>query len=411
MRTAHLFAVTLLASSAALADQRAQPQSADAQQTIVVTGPRMQEFRDRLAACLARHCPVNEDVDATLALAEALFLNGDYAQARTAVRASLGRNRDQAASFPEPVSDLYRATSRITRHIGLDREARIASFGILTALQAGIPVEDYRHFTARLEIAELQMVSSYLQSSSFSGARRELQELARVARAAGREDVATIAELRECWYELIAYPGSTSAMTRLTEWAARTEPAERMRANGARIVLARIYRYQGDEARANALLAEVGSSGASARRRLINSPHYTLGQQEMRLEGDQDLSAGIAFGNTLNRVTENFDNKWIDVGFWVMPDGSVSGLEIVRRGATPDWSEPLLAAIRGRTYSTGPEATYRLERYTFTAPMQQGTGSRIGHRAPNARAEYLDLTVEGQMPPPPAAPTTGGMTR
>jgi hypothetical protein len=407
MLTAPLFALTLLASSAPIA---APAQTNDAQPTIVVTGPRMQEFRDRLAACLARHCPVNEDVDATLALAEALFLNGDYAAARTTVRASLGRNRDQARNYPEPVSDLYRAGSRITRHIGLDREARIDSFGILTALQAGIPREDHRHFTARLEIAELQMVSSHLQSSSFSGARRELQELARVARAAGREDVATIAELRERWYELIAYPGSTSAMTALTEWAGRTDPAERMRANGARIILARIYRYQGDEARANALLAQVAQSGASARRRLIHSPHYTLGQQEMRLEGDQDLIEAIRYGNTLNRVTENYDNKWIDVGFWVMPDGRVSGLEIVRHGATADWSEPLLEAIRGRTYSAGPEATYRLERYTFTAPMQQGTGSRIGHRAPNARAEYLDLTVEGQMPPPPAAPT-GGMTR
>jgi hypothetical protein len=199
-------------------------------------------------------------------------------------------------------------------------------------------------------------------------------------------------------------------MTALTEWAGRTEPAQRMRANGARIILARIYRYQGDVARADALLAEVGRSGASTRRRLINSPHYTLGQQEMRLEGDQDLASGIRFGNTLNRLTENFDNRWIDVGFWVMPDGSVSGLEIVRRGATADWSEPLLEAIRRRTYSTGPEASYRLERYTFTAPMQQGTGSRIGHRAPNARAEYLDLTVEGQAPPPPASPS-GGMTR
>jgi hypothetical protein len=410
MRAAYFLALILLASAPAFAQQRPQAQREDIQPTIVVTGSRMQEFRDRLAACLARHCPVNEDVDATLALAEALFLNGDYAEARTAVRASIGRNRDQARGFPEPVSDLYRAGSRITRHMGLDRDARIWSFGILTALQAGIPQEDHRHFTARFEIAELQMVSSYLQSSNFRSAKRELQELARVARAAGREDVATIAELRERWYELIAYPGSATAMRDLIEWSGRTEPAQRRRAIGARIILARIYRSQGDEARANALLAEVGRSGASARRRLINSPAYTLGQQEMRLEGDQSVTDGINFGNTLNRLTEDFDNKWIDVGFWVMPDGRVSGLEIVRRGATADWSEPLLEAIRGRTYSTGPEATYRLERYTFTAPMQLGTGSRIPHHGPNARAEYLDLTIDGQMPPAPSPPG-GGMTR
>ena len=40
--------------------------------TITVTGPRIQDYRDRLAACLARRCPTNEDADSTLALAEAL---------------------------------------------------------------------------------------------------------------------------------------------------------------------------------------------------------------------------------------------------------------------------------------------------------------------------------------------------
>ena len=78
-------------------------------QNITVTGVRIQDYRDRLAACLARNCPVNEDVDATLALAEALFLNGEYREARERRRASLGRNRDaRPRSFPEPVSDLYR---------------------------------------------------------------------------------------------------------------------------------------------------------------------------------------------------------------------------------------------------------------------------------------------------------------
>ena len=32
-------------------------------ETVTVTGQRVQVYRDRLAACLARHCPVNEDVD------------------------------------------------------------------------------------------------------------------------------------------------------------------------------------------------------------------------------------------------------------------------------------------------------------------------------------------------------------
>ena len=57
--------------------------------TITVTGQRLPDYRAALAACLARRCPPDQDVDATLALAEALFLQGEYGEARTAIRASI----------------------------------------------------------------------------------------------------------------------------------------------------------------------------------------------------------------------------------------------------------------------------------------------------------------------------------
>src|SRR5688500_16139748 len=166
---------------------------------IIVTGIRIQDYRDRLRACLARGCPPNEDADATLALAEALFLNGDYEEGREAVHASLRRNRDEARGYPEPVSDLYRAHGRLSRHLGFDREALRSTHGILEALQEGLPTEDHRHFTARFELAEMQMAMGRI-----GAARRELDRLAQIARAAGREDVAIRAELRTLWFNYIA---------------------------------------------------------------------------------------------------------------------------------------------------------------------------------------------------------------
>jgi ATP/maltotriose-dependent transcriptional regulator MalT len=370
----------LLAAGLGAAPSLAQPPGGGVegrQPEIVVTGIRVQDFRDRLASCLARHCPPDEDIDATLALAEALFLNGDYPEGRAAVREALSRNRQAAGTYPEPVSDLYRAQTRLARHIGLDREARTAAHGILNALQEGIPQEDHRHFTARFEIAEIRMMSGDL-----SGAKRELEGLARVARAAGREDVATIAELRQLWYELVAYPGTT-ARSRLIEWSRLTAPRDRMRAIGAKTLLVRIYRSEGNAARADALLAEVGAaSRAGGRRRLVYAPQYQLLQYET-----------TDFGNVLNRLTENYEDKWIDVGFWILPNGRVSGLELMRSGAEASWAGPLLASIRGRLYSEGTEPTYRLERFTMTAGFETGTGSRIRHRGPGARVEYLDLTA------------------
>lgn len=387
--------IALMAASPALGQP--QPQQDDDQAPIVVTGQRIRDFRDALARCLARRCPTNEDADATLALAEALFLNGAYADAHDAVRASIGRNRRQAAAYPEPVSDLYRADTRLARHIGLDHEARTSAFGILNALQAGIPQEDHRHFTARLEIAEIQMMSGNL-----AGAHRELGRLARVARAAGREDVATIAELRDRWYDLIAFPQG-NARGELSQWSRRTEPAQRMRAIGARILLARLYRHEGDNARADALLAEIGrQSRTSAQRRMLFSPRYQLYQHEVGPESDGDMDAAIQGGNVLNRLTVSYEGKWIDVGFWILPNGRVSGLELLRSGASPDWADPLLESIRGRLYSEGTEPTYRLERYTMTAGLEDVTGSHLRSHGPAARVEYLDLTANA--PETPAQP-------
>ena len=394
MRIDLLALLILLAAPAAAQDRGEEEEPSEA---IIVTGIRIQDYRDRLAACLARNCPPDEDADATLALAEALFLEGDYDQARGAVHASLGRNRNRARDYPEPVSDLYRAHARLSRHMGEDRDALRSTHGILNALQQGIPAEDHRHFTARIELAEVQMMMG-----RWNGARRELDRLASEAREAGREDVAILAELRRLWFGYIADEHGP-ARSRLIAMAASTDPADRFRATGAKILLARIYREEGDGARADALLAEIGR-GSSARRRLLHSPEYVLRTQETRFDAsDQvDIDTAVRFGNMLNRLPENYDGKWIDVGFWVLPDGHVSGLEVLRSGAPHDWAEPLLESIRGRRYSTAAEASYRLERYTYTAGYETASGTRIEQRSPRARVEYLDLTI-ADPPPPPAS--------
>jgi hypothetical protein len=371
--------------------------------TITVTGVRIQDLRDRLAACLARRCPTNEDADATLALAEALFLEGDYAEGRAAVQASLRRNRRAAGEFPEPVSDLYRAHARFSRHLGLDPDARRSTYGILSALREGIPVEDHRHFTARLEISEMQATAGDLVM-----ARRELTELARVAHGAGREDVATIAELRMIWLDLLDDQRGP-ARQRLIALTRLTNPADGMRATGAKLLLSRLYRREGDAARADALLAEIASSpGASARRRLLNPAEYQLAVRQV-IDPTQEIPDSgnpltmSTFANRTRRLSDNVEDKWIDVGFWILPNGRVSGLEVLRQSTSPDWADPLIASIHNRIYSNGSEPTYRLERYTYTAGFEIVAGSHIPSRTRDVRVEYLDLTAGAtpDAPPPP----------
>jgi hypothetical protein len=215
-----------------------------------------------------------------------------------------------------------------------------------------------------------------------------------------------LAELRATWisYLLAPYGG---ARARLIAMSRDTDPAQRVRATGAKILLARIYRDQGDAAQADALITDVARNH-SGRRGLVYSPPYTLLSRETVEEG------GMANINT--RVTDVFEDQWIDVGFWVEADGHVDGLEIVRKRGSTDWADPLLRSIGGRVYTASADGTptFRLERYTYTAPMERVTGSRIMQRSPRARVEYYDLST-GEPPPEdvvpgrparPAAPAT-----
>ena len=402
MRRALLF-VLLAATSAATA---AASQQEPVQPTIVVTGVRIQDYRDRLALCLARNCPTNEDADASLALAEALFLGGEYREGRGVLQASLRRNADNARNFPEPVSDLYRAHARLSRHLGFVDDTRRSSYGTLRALREGLPNEDHRHFTARLELAE-----NLILSGNIDGARRELERLAEVARAAGRADVVILAELRGLWFDYVAARsgeegnGAAETRARLARLAQNADPAERMRAVGATILLARIHRIEGNPQRSEALLAELGRSNAGgAARRLLYSPPYQLAMQQIEpVNSATSIRELIRFSSGRGQTADNFENAWVDVGFWVLPNGEVSGLEVLRQGANREWAEPLLRSIRGRRYTISAEASYRLERYSYTADYERTLRSHIPQRSRRARVEYLDLTTGEAPPPPPTA--------
>lgn len=391
------FGLTLLSATF---DQPAQRDPAT--QTIIVTGTPIQNYRDRLAACLARNCPPDEDIDATLALAEALFVDGDYRDARRTILGSLSRNRRHARGYPEPVSDLNRANARVARHLGLDRDADFSTREILRALRAGLPTEDHRHFTARLEIAESVARFGY-RYDRYNDSQIELRELIRRARAAGRDDVVAMAELRNLWLDYLQGPFRAPPSAALLEMARSSDPR---RSIGARMQMIRIYNRRGERARAEALVAELGQSGQ--RRRLLYDPPYQLSQQGseglnamlQRLALEGRLTSG---SNLADRLVDNFDDKWIEVGFWVNPEGRVEGLEIVRQRSNAGWARPLIESIRGRRYALADTSSYRLERYTYTSGYrQQGSGTHTQQRSPAARVEYFDLS-EGATPP--AAPT------
>lgn len=362
---------------------------------IVVTGRRIQETEAALRACLARRCPPKEDIDATLAHAETLFVGGDYRKARATLRRSLRRNRNQAAHYPEPVSDLYRANALVANHLGFEGDYVRSTWGILAALKEGIAEPDARHFGARMEIAAMTA-----RTRGLDAAERVYSALAGDAEKGGRRDIAAIARLRAAALAHRQAP-SEGARRRLLEIAGSTAPETRVAALMAKLFLARIAREAGRSAEAEALIREVAAVGFKAPV-LVHAPAYELTVQELpgATPGDiRGLDNLTGLGNPARRYGGNFDKLWIDVGFWVQPNGRVSDLEVLRKSGDPSWAEPLLRSIGGRLYAPARDASYRVERYSYTASYEDQTGTHLRLRSPRARVEYLDLTLgEGAAP-------------
>src|SRR4051812_17699393 len=107
-----------LLSSLLLATTAASAPNPQTEQTIVVTGRSLQDTERALRECLARKCPPNEDIAASLAHAENLFVAGKYGDARRVTLAAVGRNHRYRKTYPIDVSGLYRANARIAAHLG-----------------------------------------------------------------------------------------------------------------------------------------------------------------------------------------------------------------------------------------------------------------------------------------------------
>jgi hypothetical protein len=272
--------------------------------------------------------------------------------------------------------------------MGEDDEARVAAINIMETLERGFGDDDHRLFGARLEYAD-----TLLGIRRGAQALHELESIRRDARRAGRHDVAAMAELRSLWVQYVAMP-TGPAKSRLIERSRSTDPDDVFLSVGARILLASIYRREGDAGRADAMLAEIARTSGGARA-LVYEPPYRLHFQPVDPAGDMTVAVDERRNPELGQGT------WIDVGFWVDAAGAVSELQIVRQGVSPRWAEPLLEAIRGRRYTPSADGrpTYRLERYTYTSGYESRTGSLIRQRSPNGRVEYLDLS-----PGPDSAP-------
>ena len=384
---------------------------------IVVVGRPIDDATAALNACLARRCPPNEDIAATLALAETQLLGGKYRDARKTLLAALGRNDEFAKAYPVPVSELYRANGKVAAHLGFDKDYFRSTFGIYHTLKNGLPQEDSRKYTAKMEVAEMMY-----RTRGHTRARYYYDELAKEARRDGRDDIAAIAELRSAIRHLPQ--GSDMQMNEIRKIAGLQ--GDRMRAPvlEAKLALAKVAYQRGDEAGAQAIQNELAQFNIK-RPMLIWQPSYAMVQRELDsgsefnfpMEGSPaiggEMSAMPAQSaspegrasvtnsitamqwSSLKRLAGNFDDMWADVTFRITPEGRVSDVKITKSKGDLFWTKPLLASLSLRRYTAGKlndPSSIRSERYTYTSGYEGQTGTRAQQRSPKARVEYMDLS-------------------
>jgi hypothetical protein len=368
------------------------PVCAAADDTIVVTAKSLKQTEADLAACLARSCPPDQDVKATLAHAENQFVAGEYKNARTTLLKSVARNRKHGQAYPVPVSDLLRGNARIAAHLGEAADFQSSTIASRDILKKGVGPTDPRTLVGDIEVADMRAKLGYPDE-----AERMYKSIGERAGVLNLPWIVSATEIRQAMLKLASELPSDQkeGRDRLVRLSQGSDPAYRGTRIAAKILLARSDRKAGkDDSTTKALLAEYAAAGGTQTPTLLYSAPIKPAQapRGSESEGRTEMT---------QLATKNFDGQWFDIGFWITPEGRTSEIEIIRKsGADNLFVRPVIESIETRIYAPlkrdpGDPGVYAVERYTMTSQwVEDNTGTRIRMRSPVPRIERMDLTAD-----------------
>lgn len=369
---------------------------------IVVTGKSLKQTETDLRACLERKCPPDEDIRATLAHAENLFVSGDYKNSRATLKDSLGRNRKHGGAYPVAVADLLRANGRIAEQMGEARDFQLSVLDMRDTLKKGFGESDFRTLVAQIEVGDSRAKLGFGDE-----AERIYKEVESKAIAANHPRVASFARLRQALQWRARFDDNPSEFNhgqlekRLNQLI--NQPLEQSSdfVLAAEVIRAKADRKSGSTATTEAMIKRFAEQGGATRPVLLYAePLQRIDMQKGLAPGEPDL-------NTLNRLTAlQSRGQWADIGFWIDANGRVTEIEALRTWGEKSWLKPVIANIAKRIYAplkkdggTAP-GFYMVERYTLTARFEDdNTGTRLRQREATPRVERIDLTPENYEAP------------
>ena len=353
--------------------------------SIVVLAKRYENTEKALAACLARHCPPKEEIDASLAHAENQFLAGDYAASRATLLKARSRNAKYAKELPVDVADLMRANGRLASLTGKPTEARINSIDSLDVLKEGLSENDPRVLIQRLEVG-----GYFARDGRFYAAREVYDRVAKQAHDAGLKQVEGFALLRTAvLYVAMADTDpkfTTSARDAIDKLEKASGPGMAAFSDAATTLRTRLDSGKRGRAQLVAENAKITGDDRAHRAILVYSPPIILN------EYDNSASTTVA-------VHGSDTPEWFDVAFGIAPDGTVTGIKEVNQtaGFKDRWIDLVTDSLKKRLYrplAQGVGELRRVERFSMVYDLAATTASRIRTPSGQPRLEVTDLTLD-----------------
>lgn len=362
------------------------------QAEIVVTGQRLVEVQEQ---CAKSGCTPLRDAQATIALAEVRFRDGNYQEAKRLLAAGTSRNESKAAEAPRAVAALYEAYATVALHEGSKADYRRATAKQVEILRDNLPPDDPAVLAASTVLGDMwiELQRYHEADAAFASAEKSAEE-------AGLPGTAFLANMKRIW--IMSARGEHAKVQTMLEALEQRPIAQKP----AYITVLRVMRLRlaargADEAEINRLVAQIGE-GQDGKPVLISAPPY---------EDDPTIAA--------NKVARSFGGRdavpmrsndvtgirWADVGFWIRPDGRTADVEVLRGVRSRKWLEPALNQIAGRRYSAGSDTpasgqgVYRVERFTLRTEYAAPIGSLIARRGATGGYDVLDMTDAPAAPP------------
>ncbi|ATP20064.1 MULTISPECIES: hypothetical protein [Sphingobium] len=362
---------------------------------IVVTGQRLVEEQ---AKCVRGECTPLRDAQATIALAEQRFRNGEYMQAKGLLAAAISRNKNKGAEAPRAVAAIYEAMATVSLHEGDQDDYRRAVAGQVKTLRDNLPADD-----VAVQASATALGDMWIKLGKFRQADASFHAIEDQALAEGRAYPAMMAGMKRVWLAgaLGKAREASIMLDALEQRPIAQEPGFR---TALRVVRLRLAVRAGDDAEITRLAGTIAADQGGPPV-LVWQPPYP---GDAMAEASNNVRAFGGVDVTSVRSTDVASIQWVDVGFWVRPDGHTEEAEILRGSRAPAWAPAILKQVAGRRYAANAKVgeedgpgSYRIERVTRKNLYATPVGSNIRRRVAAPGFEILDLTAsEAAMSPP-----------